>query len=152
MKLRSLTFALFALVALSCDKDDEKPSKTQLLTNGSTKSWNVTAESPADEDEDCRPSSAHNADNSWNFSKDGSFTYDHGTLTEGTQCSDLINLTGNWSFQENGSRLLITISQATDNPSLTFDNETLLSAEIKSLSATSMTLVMNGQEATYTAK
>jgi hypothetical protein len=143
---------LLVLVTISCDKDNEKPSKVKLLTNGSTKSWNITNETPPDDDADCRPDSEFLVDNSWNFSADGSFTFDHGTVTEGTSCSDLINLTGNWSFEDGGSKLHITLDHATDNPQLVFNDETFFSLDIKSLTATKLIVTEIGTEITFTAK
>jgi hypothetical protein len=150
-KLALLILAVLSVI--SCDKkDDETPTKLKLLTNGSSKNWNITDESPEDSDEGCRPSAPFIMDNTWTFKSNGEFFFDHGTITEGSTCSDFKNLTGNWSFQENESKLLITLRVNTDDPDDTFDNDTLALATIETLTSSSMVLENSNYQATFTPK
>ena len=150
MKKSFVVLTLIVLM-LAC-KDEEKISRLQLLTNGSTKSWNVTAESPESSEISCRPDTDFASDNSWAFSSDGTFKYDHGTLTEGEVCSDMRNLTGNWKFTESESNLLITLLYETGNPSYTFDGDTLFLTSIETLTTSTLTLKQDGQSLTFSPK
>lgn len=99
---------IFALALFfSCDKEKEEPviSKTDLLTGGSQKTWYMHSASPADE------LCSSQSDNTYIFFADGSFEYDHGTVTMGTdndsECGDLVNLEGTWEFKENETAIVI---------------------------------------------
>jgi hypothetical protein len=152
--MKKITLLLLTvLVFNSCEKDkDEPPTKLQLLTNGSSKDWNISSELPEDPDEDCRASSPRSMDNTWTFKSNGEFFFDHGTIVDGTSCSDFRNLTGNWAFRENESKLLITLRFDTDDPDVTFDNDTLGYATIKTLTGSSMLLEDTDYKITFSAK
>ena len=101
----------FALLfaAIGCRNDDlDIKTKTQLLTGGSSRSWNITEESPEDEDPLCRPSADYAKDNTWTFSADGNFSFDHGAIVGNESCSDIISFTGTWEFTENESKIVVT--------------------------------------------
>jgi hypothetical protein len=148
---RSIAIFAYVVFMVACSKDEEV-SKHHLLTNGNTKDWNVIAETPESPKESCRPTAAHAIDNTLSFSSDGTFKYDNGTLTEGEDCSDLINLTGEWKFTDNESNLLITSSYETGNPSHTFDGDTLVFGSIETLTASALVIGQDGKTATYSPK
>lgn len=108
MKLRYLIIAVVT-IAFSCNDDEKesKKTKTELLTGGSSKSWYITAETPEEEDPNCRPSADREKDNSWTFYADGKFVFDHGTITETETCGDVINFTGTWEFTNNETGIII---------------------------------------------
>lgn len=120
--MRKTILSIFTLViAAACSDDDKKSFDITLLTGPTEKAWYVYAETPEDEDEDCRPNSAYSLDNSWIFAKDGSFEYDHGELTEDPECedgccSDLINIVGSWETFNNGKGIRIIADHETGNP------------------------------------
>jgi hypothetical protein len=123
MKKLVIFFGLIA--AMACNDDEDKsPSKLQLLTGGSEKAWYI---SDVSEGEPC-PSST---DDSWIFSVDGGFEFQHGTVTESPeeQCSDFINFIGEWEFVNNESQLRVTALYQTDNPANTI-NDDLFTATI----------------------
>jgi hypothetical protein len=147
--IKSFSILACAAIVIACH-DDDKVSKTQLLTDGTSKSWNITATSPEPDEESCRPDADHARDNAWTFSNDGSFVYDHGTLTEGEVCSDARNLTGLWKFTENEANLLITVLYETGNPGNTFDGDTLVLAKIEAITAEILMLNIDDEIATLT--
>jgi hypothetical protein len=155
MKRSPLLIASMMLVAIACSKDEDKPvSKKELLTNNSSKSWNITDETPADLEPGCGPSSDGAKDNTWTFYADGKFTFDHGTVVEESEssCSDFINITGTWSFTDNESKLLIVAEKDTDNPDEVRDAETIFHADIKKLTKDALVLASSGTEATFSPK
>lgn len=140
-----------AVIAVACS-DDDKASRLQLLTDGTSKNWNITAVSPEETEESCRPGTDFQQDNVWTFSSGGDFNYNHGTLTEGEACSDFKNLTGNWKFTDDESNLLITLLYETGDPSNTFDGDTLVLGSIESLSKDKLVITQDGQTGTFTPK
>jgi hypothetical protein len=115
MKTISL-LAILSVVLISCKEDEPvKPvpkTKTELLTNGSSKDWNITDEDPMDDDPLCRPSADYAKDNTWSFSSDGAFNFDRGSITANESCGDIINLFGSWQFTNNETRLVLTADQS----------------------------------------
>lgn len=141
--MRKLTYVLAALTLLvfSCKDDKESgPSNTDLLTNGSSKSWNVTSESPEDSEEGCRPSSERVKDNTWIFNSDGTFTFDHGTITESGTCGDFVNLSGTWTFKNSEKGLVLIALKNTSTGEIFDDPEPLFDAEIAKLTKDELTL------------
>lgn len=142
--------ASIAFVSFKEHKEASVTSIDQLFTDGSSKSWYISRELPGDEK--CGASTDMIRDNSLIFFKAGKFQFDSGTVTENSACNDFINVTGKWSFQNNDSTLLITLSHATDDPSITFDNDTLMFADITTLTETSIGLSCEGKEIMLTSK
>jgi hypothetical protein len=143
-----LIFILFAFLT-ACDDEEKTPSKTELLTNGSSKSWNLTASS--DTETDCPPDSERSKDNTWTFHADGNFTYDHGEITESETCGDLKNITGTWSFQEDETKLKIFAHHNTDDPDDVFNDE-LFTHPLVEITDSKFILNINGVYATFTPK
>jgi hypothetical protein len=151
--MKSFTlFISIVTIFFACHKDDEQPSKTQLLTNGSSKVWRLSEEHP--EDLACSVSSERVKDNSWVFSNNGNFSYDHGQVTEmaNETCSDLINLMGKWVLTENETNLLVTITYSPDKPNVIFNNDTLFFVQIKALTNDALIIHSDGYEATLVPK
>jgi hypothetical protein len=69
--------------------------------------------------------------------KHGQFLFDHGTITVNGDCEDIINVTGDWTFTDNETKIKLVAKFSTDDPTDTF-NEELAHATIKSISATQM--------------
>lgn len=96
-------------LAFACDKDEKEqdPSKTDLLTGGSQKSWYVYSVTP---DGACASSS----DDTWTFFADGALAYDHGTVTEDLEgsCGDYMNLEGTWNFSNNETEIAFVALRA----------------------------------------
>jgi hypothetical protein len=150
--MKKLLIPALFIFLLACD-DDEAPSKTQLLTNNSSKNWNITADSSDDEEEDpgCLVEGAMNMDNTWTFYSDGKFTYDHGEVIEAEGCSDLKNLTGTWSFLEDEKKLKIFILYNTDDVTDVFNSE-LFTADLIEISADKFVVENDGTQLTFTPK
>jgi hypothetical protein len=115
--MKKISALLIISILVICCKEDEpaKPvvkTKAELLTNGSTKSWNITHEEPVDDDPLCRPTADYAMDNSWSFSANGDFVFDHGSITENESCSDIINLFGTWQFTNSESRIVLTADES----------------------------------------
>ena len=130
----ALFFCLFA-----CKDENEGPSKLQLLTNGSSKSWYVAAISGGNA---CGGTDMMN-DNTWTFYSDNKFTYDHGIVTEFGECEDLKNFTGTWAFEEDETHIRILTLYNTDDPDDKF-NEELLFGRIVELTADRIVLDADG--------
>jgi hypothetical protein len=77
-------------------------STIALLTNNSQKSWVISSISSGSA---CSSSS----DDSWIFFANGTFEYNHGTVTEDAtnECSDFVNYVGTWEFTNNEAGLRI---------------------------------------------
>ncbi len=149
--MRKILIPVLFLSVFACD-DDDAPSKTELLTNNSSKSWNLTAATDDDEeDEGCSTGSERNKDNTWVFYGDGKFIFDQGVVTETETCSDLKNITGTWSFQEGETKLRIFALYNTDDPSDTFNDE-LFTARLIEITAEKFVLELDGEQATFTPK
>jgi hypothetical protein len=149
--MKKLLLPAIFVFLLACD-DDEAPSKTELLTNNSSKSWNVTGDSSDDEDDEgCSVNSERSKDNTWTFYSDGKFTYDHGEVTETETCGDFKNITGTWSFLEDEKKLRIFILYNTDDPTDVLNDE-LFSANLIEISADKFVLENDGIQLTFTPK
>ena len=118
--MKKLILLITVLAFWGCDKDstgtgdggDEfLSSKSQLLTNGSSRTWKL--------DENLTSYELHvfDYDNRWTFQSDGSYSYDHGTITEDPQdpsSKDLINYSGEWLIYDNDNKIMLTaISEST---------------------------------------
>jgi hypothetical protein len=90
-------------------------SKTDLLTNGSQKSWSFYSMTP---DERC----SSIADDTWIFFANGTFEYSRGTVTAdaANTCRDFVNVTGTWSFSNSETNISVTALQEKGNPSNVF--------------------------------
>ena len=141
MKIFLAPLVFIGLLACS---DDESPSKTQLLTNGSFKAWFISTAPNSD----CEGIENMSNDNTWTFFNDGKFTFDRGTVTEAGDCSDIKNVTGTWKFEENETKIRIHVSYNTDDSSDIIDQE-LVFASIVELAADKMVLDMDGSAATF---
>jgi hypothetical protein len=103
---KTLLIAFIALSVFSCDKDEKEvtppPTKTELLTGGTQKSWSIFSQSP-------EPACSSSTDDRWTFFSDGTFQYDRGTVTESEdgECSDLINFEGSWAFESAETKITI---------------------------------------------
>jgi hypothetical protein len=150
--MKKLLIPVLFLFLLACD-DDEAPSKTELLTNNSSKNWNITADTSDEEEEDpgCLVGGAMNMDNTWTFYSDGKFTYDHGEVVEAEGCVDFKNLTGTWSFLEDETKLRIFLLHDTDDPTDVLNSE-LFSVNLIEISAEKFVLELNGEQSTFTPK
>lgn len=135
--MKKLLLGIFALslVAVSCKKDeDDSPSKTQLLTNGSSKTWKINKALIDGQDvtsifDDCT------LDDNFIFRSD--FTYEE---NEGeTKCDSAdaqIGDTGVWAFAENETKLIsisdgeadtvniVALSESSFNISMVEDGQT----------------------------
>lgn len=104
MKLKSmrlLTFLLSTSLLISCSKDEESKSATDLLTGGSSKSWRVesrTFNGTLDPIDSCE------ADDFLTFNKSGNtFTDNPGNITCGASVSS-----GTWALSNNDKVLTMT--------------------------------------------
>jgi hypothetical protein len=108
------TFLIVSIVLsiFSCDKDEKEatppPSKTELLTGGTQKSWSIFSSTP---ETPCSSST----DDRWTFFADGTFEYDHGDVTESddSECGDLINFEGSWAFESAETKISIVALRPT---------------------------------------
>lgn len=101
---KNLLFIFALTLFFACDKEKEDPavSKTDLLSGGSQKTWYIYAALPDD-----RCASA--TDDSWIFSSNGTFEFNHGAIIEDevNECSDFVNIEGTWKFENNEATLTI---------------------------------------------
>lgn len=100
-------FILLIFLLSGCDDDKDGASRTALLTGGSSKQWNITAQTPANDDPNCGPSQAYAQDNTWTFFADGDFTFDRGAIFENETCGDFGNFEGTWTFEEDDTRIFV---------------------------------------------
>lgn len=152
MKRKTILMVLF-ISLMSCEKEevapqneDLEPSKTQLLTADTQKSWYIVAASP---EEPCGSAS----DDSWIFKSDGTFEFDHGTVTEDEagECSDFINLTGTWEFTDSETGLKLFAERGKDDPSVEL-NLTLFDAKITELTDDKLSLSQEHNGTTRTVE
>jgi hypothetical protein len=130
MKKLSMIIALvaFTLSFSACEKDDEKPSKTAMLTAKTWKMTGFTVDPTVDLfDTGVEITNIYNQqpcfhDDTRKFDKSGTFTADEGTV----KCYDVQTETGSWVF--NPEETVITISA---------DGESV-SAQIIELSSTKL--------------
>ena len=82
------------------------------LTGGNKKSWYLYSNTPENSG-GCKEAEAVSSDNTYTFSSDGSFEFDHGTITEDASCedccTDFVNVIGEWKFTKNQKGLQVTI-------------------------------------------
>ena len=123
---------MFAIIA--CDKDEKEqaptPSKKELLTGGTHKDWYVYSINP---DDRC----ASGVDDTWTFFADGSFAFDHGTITEDEQgeCGDLINFEGTWEFSADETEVTVIARRAAGASEDMDESITILNGTITTLTA-----------------
>jgi hypothetical protein len=155
-KLVTMVLVSSMLLSISCDDKEKTKSKEELLTGGSSKSWNIVFDS-SDESEDdpsCTVSATKNTDNQWIFNVDGSFRFNNGTITEVEDCedccSDIIDLIGYWELLDNGGRLKITATASVeeDNVNVPFDDEEVL-GNSKLVKLTESEMVVEEDGATF---
>lgn len=97
--------------------------RIQLLTNGSQKSWYLHSITPNNETGSCALSHPMAMDNAYIFFADGTFEFDHGSITDDPTCkgdnccSDLINLVGTWKFTNSQKNLRIVTAHEKNNDS-----------------------------------
>ena len=141
MKKTTLILSVLFLI-FACDKDEKEqgpaPSKTELLTAGNQKSWYVYSSTPEDP---CASAS----DDTWTFSTDGSFAYDHGAVTddEEGECGDLINFEGTWAFSADEAAITIVALRATGSTE-NMDPLTIVSAIITTLTSDKLVITAIG--------
>ena len=90
-------------------------SRKDMLTGGSHQSWQIYSITP---DQRCKSST----DDSWIFFADGTFEFDHGSITENetNKCSDLVNIVGKWELLDNESTLKVVAAHEKGNTENTF--------------------------------
>lgn len=143
---KNLYLLIVCLAVFACDKDNDvtPPTKTQLLTDGSRKGWNIHSTS----DDDLCPTSV---DNTYFFSADGKFEFDRGTNVETQDCSDIINVVGTWSFKENETKLIVLAEGPTAGPA--FDEPfQLMDVTITSLTESELVVTNNTEVAVLRKK
>ncbi|MEX2235379.1 MAG: hypothetical protein WD824_24660 [Cyclobacteriaceae bacterium] len=83
-----------------------------LLTGNNKKSWYLYSTTP-DNSGECKDLESVKSDNSYIFSADGGFEFDHGTVTEDPSCedccSDFVNIVGQWKFTGNEKGIRVTL-------------------------------------------
>ena len=133
--------ALFLVFA--CDEEKVQaplPSKTELLSGDNQKSWYIYSSTPEGQ---C----TSGADDSWTFSADGGFAYDHGTVTEGEdedgECGDLINLEGTWAFSEEETEITIIALRGTESTE-DLDPMTIVTGDITTLTRDRFVITAEG--------
>ncbi|HEY0741008.1 MAG TPA: lipocalin family protein [Chryseosolibacter sp.] len=134
------------IIMFACEKQNDvtPPTKTQLLTGGSTKAWKLQSSIP----EDLCPT---NIDNTYFFSADGTFEFDRGTNVESENCSDIINVFGTWSFKNNEATLIVIALGPTGQPASNEPLE-LINATISSLSEEELVLTDGMDKAVFRKK
>ena len=94
-----------------------------LLANATNKDCYLYSSTPESSTETCRSDHAIASDNTYIFYADGTFKFDHGTITEDEACTnedccnDLVNITGKWKFTNNQKKIRITALHETGNES-----------------------------------
>jgi VCBS repeat-containing protein len=135
---------MFAIIA--CDEDEKEqapaPSKKELLTGGTHKDWYVYSSSPEDR---C----ASGVDDTWTFFADGSFAYDHGTITEDEQgeCGDLINFEGTWEFSSDETGITVIALRAAGAAEDMGESITVLGGNITTLTNDRMVVTLEDNSA-----
>src|SRR6185312_9869651 len=76
------TALAIALILTECTKHESTPSKAELLTGNSNKSWNISFSSydEIETDESCKAVNSFNADNVWTFKTNGTFEFNNGSV------------------------------------------------------------------------
>jgi hypothetical protein len=118
--MKKMTLLILTLISIfACDNEESTPapSNSDFLTSGSQKSWYIFSGTPG--------SPCGSASDSWTFFANGTFTYNHGTITDDATnpCGDLVNLEGTWQFSSDETTItVIALREAgsnTNNLSLT---------------------------------
>ncbi len=144
---------LFASCGTDESSSPEPVSFSHLLTNGTSKVWNVTKLPDDNGDPICNASRELTADNSWTFFSDGRLHFDHGTVVEDEECevSDLINFIGTWELVNEESFLLLKVLHETENVNNVF-NDTIIYGEIESLTVDALHIKMDEKSAIFSPK
>lgn len=115
-------------VGCADEADPEAPielTKAELLASEESKVWFLFAITP--DDDSCPGEEVFLVDNTWTFLADGTFEFDHGTVTEVPDCDDCcgdaINLTGAWEISEDGTEFNMYILYATGDPDNVFPDD-----------------------------
>ena len=117
---------------------DVSQDNAALLTGGNHKAWQLVSHTPEQPGATCKSSHPIASDNMYTFFADGSFSFDHGSITEDQQCdnedccSDMVNMIGTWKFANSGKGLVIKVLYEKENPDNKF-TLTLFSATIEQL-------------------
>jgi hypothetical protein len=153
---KKLVFIFVASIVIACSKDNVKqPSKEELLTANSSKSWNITFSSDdADEtDVSCKEVNAYTADNAWTFKIKGEFEFSNGDLYEiancdTCQCTDAADLVGNWTLSKQDTLSIIVNGVKESNGSITpHDPMEIVRGKITSISEKE--IILGDKTATY---
>ncbi|HEY8937838.1 MAG TPA: hypothetical protein VIM65_21585 [Cyclobacteriaceae bacterium] len=109
--------------------DGSVDDRTMLLASASSKSWYIYSTTPETDHPTCLSTHAISIDNTYTFYANGTFEFDHGTVTESPGCtsdeccSDLVNFTGTWKFTNNQNSIVITGLAEKGNPANKFNLE-----------------------------
>lgn len=129
----------------------QTPTNTLLLAGTTQKSWYLYSQSPEGTVASCTAASALSQDNNWIFFANGNMEFDHGTITEDTNCQqedccmDMINFIGTWNFANDETTLVVNVLHEKNNPSNAL-NSILFNATITQLTASSFILTMVGED------
>lgn len=147
MKINYLAVAILssAFIFTDCSKanDAKTPSKEELLTGNSSKSWNITFSSFDEEesDESCKSVNAFQADNKWIFKVGGDFEFDNGSIYEiancpTCNCGDFSHFVGNWTLSSKDTLRVTGNGRIESNGQITpFDEVEVLRTKITSITA-----------------
>lgn len=125
------------MIAFISSAQQISDTKVRLLCGDSFKSWALYDQSPEGIGT-CSSSSDISRDNTYTFFADGKFTFDHGQITDDDDCEgehccgDIINVTGQWYFANDGRGIVIKSKFETGNPDNTIAI-TLFSGSVESL-------------------
>lgn len=153
MKILILLVYLFSGNAIN--PQSSATSNTELLAGSSQKSWylyNITPERPG---VSCQANSPHSLDNIYTFFANGTVEFDHGVLTEDSDCkeenccSDLVNFVGTWTFSKGETHLTVLAQHEINNASNSF-NISLISASLVELSSDALVLKQSIEGVDYT--
>lgn len=136
--MRQIVYFLTLLTFSNWTFKNSEAENRGFLASDTKKDWQLIKSTPETELNSCKPLGSVLYDNAWTFFADGSFEFDHGNVTEDSDCmeegccTDLVNIIGSWSFTENGPMIKVMFLHEKDNPSNTL-NEEFFSAEIDKL-------------------
>lgn len=145
--------AIIIFSMMSCNENDEASDTAQkeMLTAGSAKSWNITAETPEKADPECRPDAEFIRDNSWVFYRNGNFKFEGGKVKGNGKCSDFINFMGTWGMTDDNS-LKILAQHSAEDPDIVFNGEVILFGSIQELTEKRLVLSRDGHTVTFESK
>jgi hypothetical protein len=135
---------LFSIVACllmtACDKEDDSPAipKAKILEG----SWYIHS---IINDDVCGSA----VDDAWTFDSNGTYEFDHGTVTEAGNCGDFVNHVGTWEFTDSETKLKIVAEHETDNPSNVF-NRMIFHAKLEALTNEKLVIVIDDPDADIT--